>query len=75
MDVTIKSLVALLIGVSVAAFASQVSAEPISAHRAAAIEKCTQQANSQTGPSGDTTYRRFNHDEYASCMASQGEAP
>jgi hypothetical protein len=75
MEVATKSLVALLIGVSVAAVASQASAEPISAHRAAAIEKCTQRANSQTGPSGDTTLRRFNHDEYAACMASEGEAP
>jgi DNA-binding transcriptional regulator YdaS (Cro superfamily) len=46
MGVTNKSLVALLIGISVAAFASQASAQDqISAHRTAAIEKCTQEAN------------------------------
>jgi hypothetical protein len=76
MGVTNKSLVALLIGISVAAFASQASAQDqISAHRAAAIEKCTQDANAEYGPSGDTSLRRFNHDLYAACMADQGEAP
>lgn len=75
MDAISKSLVTLLTGVAVAAFASQASAEAISAHRAAAIEKCTQLANSQSGPSGDTSLRRTNHDEYAACMANEGEAP
>jgi DNA-binding transcriptional regulator YdaS (Cro superfamily) len=76
MSVTNKSLVALLIGISVASFASQASAQDqISAHRAVAIEKCTQAANAEYGPSGDTSMRRFNHDAYASCMADQGEAP
>jgi hypothetical protein len=76
MGVTNKSLVALLIGISVAAFASQASAQDqISAHRATAIEKCTQEANAEYGPSGDTSMRRFNHDLYAACMADQGEAP
>ena len=76
MGVTNKSLVALLIGISVAAFASQASAQTqISAHRATAIEKCTQEANAEYGPSGDTSMRRFNHDLYAACMADQGEPP
>jgi hypothetical protein len=75
MDVATKSFGALLIGISVMAFASQASAEPISAHRAAAVERCTARANAQTGPSGDTSLRRFNHDEYAACMANEGEAP
>jgi hypothetical protein len=76
MGVTNKSLVALLIGISVAAFASQASAQDqISAHRATAIEKCTQEANAAYGPSGDTSMRRFNHDLYAACMADEGEAP
>jgi hypothetical protein len=56
MGVANKSLVALLIGISVAAFASQASAQDqISAHRTAAIE-----ANAEYGPSGDTSMRRFN---------------
>jgi hypothetical protein len=76
MRVTNKSLVALLIGISVAAFASQASAQSdISGHRVAAIEKCTQEANAEYGSSGDTSMRRFNHDLYAACMADQGEAP
>jgi hypothetical protein len=45
----------------------------ISQHRAAAIETCTQQANAEYGPSGATSWRRFNHDVYAACMADQGE--
>lgn len=76
MGVANKSVAALLIGISVAAFASQASAQTqISAHRATAIEKCTQEANAAYGPSGDTSMRRFNHDLYAACMADQGEAP
>jgi hypothetical protein len=46
----------------------------ISASRAAAIEECTQNANAQFGPSGDTSWRRFNHDAYAACMADAGQA-
>ena len=76
MAVTNKLLVASLAAISVAAFASQASAQTqISAHRATAIEKCTQEANAEYGPSGDTSMRRFNHDLYAACMADQGEAP
>ena|ERR1700676_2363906 len=45
----------------------------INQHIAAAIEACTQQANAEYGPSGGTTFRRFNHDVYAACMADQGE--
>ena len=45
----------------------------VSAQRSAAIEKCTQQANAEYGPSGDTTWRRFNHDAYAACMTSAGQ--
>jgi len=76
MGATNKSLIAPLIGISVAAIASQASAQTqISAHRAAAIEKFTQEANAVYGPNGDTSMRRFNHDLYAACMADQGEAP
>jgi hypothetical protein len=75
MHVTNKSLATLLIGISVAVFASQASADPISTHRAAAIKKCSLRANAQSGPSGDTTLRRTNHAEYAACMANEGEAP
>jgi hypothetical protein len=45
----------------------------ISASRAAAIEQCTQKANAEYGPSGDTSWRRFNHDAYAVCMAGAGQ--
>lgn len=47
--------------------------EVVSAQRAAAIEKCTQQANAEYGPSGDTSWRRFNHDAYTACMTSAGQ--
>ena len=59
--------VAVLTVVATPAFAQ------ISAHRPAAIEQCTQQADAQYGPSGDTNWRRFNHDVYAACMADAGE--
>ena len=45
----------------------------VSAQRSAAIENCTQQANAEYGPSGDTSWRRFNHDAYAACMNSAGQ--
>lgn len=48
--------------------------EVVSAQRAAAIEKCTQQANAEYGPSGDTSWRRFNHDAYTACMTSAGQS-
>ncbi len=60
--------VALLSAVATPAFAE------VSAHRAAAIEKCTQEANAEYGPSGLTSQRRFDHDLYAACMAEAGEA-
>jgi hypothetical protein len=47
----------------------------VSAQRAAAIEKCTQLANSEYGPSGDTSWRRFNNDAYATCMTDAGQLP
>jgi hypothetical protein len=46
----------------------------IGAQRTAAIELCTQKANAAYGPSGDTSWRRFNHDLYAACMADAGQA-
>jgi hypothetical protein len=48
--------------------------DQVSAQRAAAMEKCTQEANAAYGPSGDVTMRRFNHDLYAACMANAGQA-
>jgi hypothetical protein len=44
----------------------------VSQHRAAALEKCSQQANAEYGPSGDVAQRRWNNALYAACM---GEAP
>ena len=76
MGVTNKSLVALLIGISVAAFASQASAQPdvnppppltghgpqLSEHRKAALMKCTDGI-------------KFASDRYVGCMTKEGEAP
>jgi hypothetical protein len=61
--------VALLSVVASPAFAQ------VSRHRAAAIEKCTQQANAEYGPSGDVAQRRWNNALYAACMSETGEAP
>jgi hypothetical protein len=45
----------------------------VSASRAAAIEEWTQKANTEFGPSGDTSWRRFNHSAYAACMDEAGQ--
>jgi len=47
----------------------------VSGQRDAAIEKCTQLANTEYGPSGDTNWRRFNHDAYTACMTDAGQTP
>jgi hypothetical protein len=76
MGVTNKSLVAVLIGISVAAFASQASAQPdvnppppltghgpqLSEQRKAALTKCTDGI-------------KFASDRYVACMTKEGEAP
>jgi hypothetical protein len=76
MGVTNKSLVVLLVGISVAAFASQASAQPdvkppppltghgpqLSEHRKAALMKCTDGI-------------KFASDRYVGCMTKEGEAP
>jgi hypothetical protein len=76
MGVTDKSLVALLVGISVAAFASQASAQPdvnppppltghgpqLSEHRKAALMKCTDGI-------------KFASDRYVACMTAESEAP
>jgi hypothetical protein len=54
-------------------FYSPMKGYQISASRAAAIEKCTQRADAAYGPSGGTSWRRFNHDVYAACMADAGQ--
>jgi hypothetical protein len=65
----ILTTVALLSVVATPAFAE------VSQHRTAAIEKCSQQANAEYGPSGDVTQRRWNNALYAACMSETGEAP
>ncbi len=54
-------------------FYAPTKGKEVGSQRTAAIEECTQQANSEYGPSGDTSWRRFNHDAYAACMASAGQ--
>lgn len=54
-------------------FYAPTSGGQISAQRSAAIEKCSLQANAKFGPSGNTSWRRFDHDAYASCMAGAGQ--
>jgi len=76
MSVTNTSLAALLIGASVATFASQVLAQPdvnppppltghgpaLSEHRKAALMKCTDRTP-------------FASDRYVACMTGEGEVP
>jgi hypothetical protein len=52
---------------------SPTNGDQVSAQRSASIKKCTQQANAKFGPSGDISWRRFNHDAYAECMTSAGQ--
>ena len=73
---TKKSLIVLLIGASVAAFASQALAQPdvnppppltghgpqLSEHRKAALQKCTDGV-------------KFASDRYVACMTAAGETP
>jgi hypothetical protein len=54
-------------------FYSPTNGGQVSAQRSAAIEKCTQQANAEYGPSGDTSWRRFNNDAYNACMTEAGQ--
>ena len=54
-------------------FYAPTNGKQVSPQRTAAIEACTQKANSEYGPSGDTAWRRFNNDAYAACMASAGQ--
>jgi|HubBroStandDraft_4_1064222.scaffolds.fasta_scaffold2165005_1 hypothetical protein len=75
MSITGKSLGALLLGVSLASFASLASAQPnegavptpsahaqITEHRAAALKKCTSGV-------------KFASDAYVTCMENEGENP
>jgi len=54
-------------------FYAPIKNTPVSASRAAALEMCTQRADAAYGPSGGTSWRRFNHDLYAACMADLGQ--
>jgi len=54
-------------------YAASTKGFTVCAQRSAAIEKCTQQANAEYGPSGDTSWRRFDNDAYAACMTSAGQ--
>ncbi len=54
-------------------FYAPITGNQVSSQRAAAIEKCTQQANAEYGPSGDVNWRRFNSAAYAACMADPGQ--
>jgi len=54
-------------------FYASTKGDQIGAQRTAAIERCTQEANAAYGPSGDTSWRRFNNALYAACMADGGQ--
>ena len=68
-----KLLVALAVGISAAAFASQVSAQDSKA-RDAAISKCVKQAQTQY-PDDTTSNQTSRSDEYKACMATAGFNP
>jgi hypothetical protein len=73
-NLTIKSLVALVFAISVAGFASQASAEKISAKRVAAIEKCSAAAMVRY-PDPDPRWHHGRYLAYEECMTDAGEAP
>jgi len=70
---TSKLVLALLAGFSVAAFASQASAQG-NQQRDAAIEKCIAQAHQQW-PGNDQEAHRQRVAVYKSCMTAAGLAP
>jgi hypothetical protein len=73
MSSTTKIFVALLIGTSVATFASLASAA-ISAKRYAAIERCMKQALAQY-PDTTNTDQTARSSVYEACMTAAGENP
>lgn len=70
---TIKSLVALVLGMSVAGFASQASAET-SPKRVAAIEKCSAAAMVRY-PDPDPRWHHGRYLAYEECMTGEGMVP
>ena len=70
---TSKLMLVLLAGLSVAAFASQASAQG-SPQRDAAIEKCITQAHQQW-PGNDQEAHRQRTAAYKACMTAAGQNP
>lgn len=68
-----KLLVVFAVGLSAAAFASQVSAQDSKA-RDAAISKCVKQAQTQY-PDDSISNQQSRSDVYKACMATAGFAP
>jgi len=66
-------LTAMLVGLSVASFASQANAQ--SARRQAAIERCIAQAQAQFPFTGDQSYGRNRTAAYKACMVAAGQRP
>ena len=69
-----KLLVVFAVGLSAAAFASQVSAQGNMAARDAAISKCVKQAHTQY-PRDSISNQQSRADVYKSCMFSAGQNP
>jgi hypothetical protein len=67
------TLVALVIGLSAAAFASQALAQD--AARDAAIHKCVNQAQKEWPNAGDDTTMRNRTAVYLACMSAAGQRP
>ena len=68
-----RTIVALLVGASIAAFASQALAQvTVTPERRAAIHKCIAEARSMyPGPDQDANRT----ERYVACMGSAGQAP
>jgi len=63
----------LIVAILMSGVAAPAYARNISADRAAAIKHCHRLADAKYGPSGVRSWRRFNHDYYAACMANSGQ--
>ncbi len=73
MSMTSKTIVALLAGISLVAFASQASAKT-SAKRVAAIEKCTKVAMDRY-PDANPRWHHGRYLAYEECMTNAGMVP
>ncbi len=73
MSLASKSLLGLVVGIFVAAWASQVAAQ--NQQRYAIVERCIAQAQKEWPDAGQQDTHRQRTMSYEACMANAGQAP